>query len=95
VVVILAFGLSVAALAHGYARTTSSLRSAWGLNVLLASVVVGLAPSISTAVAMIAPQVVLPGSEYYDLVWVPIPFALARAAILHASATAPGQASSR
>jgi len=95
VVVILAFALSVVALAHGYARATSSLRSAWGLNVLLASIVLGLAPIIATAVALIAPQVMLPGSEFYDVVWVLIPFALARAAILQARAAAPGQAGSR
>jgi len=91
VVVFIAFALSIAALVHGYATASSSFRSAWGLNALLVCVVPGLAPLVATAIVMVAPQVVLPGAEYYDVVWVLIPFALARAAVRHARATALGQ----
>jgi len=63
-------------------------RSAGGLNFLLLCLLLGLAPMIPTAVAIVAPQVVFPGSHHYDLTWVLIPFALARATIRQA-ATAP------
>ena len=91
IVVFVAFALSVAALVHGYATASSSFRAAWGLNTLLVCVVLGLAPLVATAIAMVAPRVVLPGAEYYDVVWVLIPFALARAAVRHARATTLGQ----
>ena len=44
----------------------------------------GLAPMVPTAVYLVAPGVVFPGSDYYDLTWVLVPFAMARATILHA-----------
>jgi len=92
VVVCLAFALSVVALVHGYARASASFRSAWGLNALLVCMVLGLAPIVPTAMALVAPRVVLPGSEHYDIVWILIPFALARATVRHARATTLGQA---
>jgi len=91
IVVFVAFALSVAALVHGYATAAASFRAAWGLNTLLVCVVLGLAPVVATAVALVAPRVELPGAEYYDVVWVLIPFALARAAVRHARSTALGQ----
>jgi hypothetical protein len=54
--------------------------------------VLGLAPIVPTAMALVAPRVVLPGSEHYDIVWVLIPFALARATVRHARSTTIGQA---
>jgi len=91
IVVCVAFALSVAALVHGYVTAGASFRSAWGLNALLVCMVLGLAPIVPTAIALVAPRVVLPGSEYYDVVWVLIPFALARSAVRHARTTTLGQ----
>ena len=59
-------------------------RASSGLNVLVICLVLGLAPMVPTAVSLVAPGVVFPGSDYYDLTWVLIPFAMARATILHA-----------
>jgi membrane-associated protease RseP (regulator of RpoE activity) len=91
IVVMVAFASSVAALVHGYVTTGASFRSAWGLNALLVCMVLGLAPIVPTAIALVAPRVALPGAEYYDVVWVLIPFALARAAVRQARTTALGQ----
>jgi membrane-associated protease RseP (regulator of RpoE activity) len=91
IVVMVAFALSVAALVHGYVTAEASFRSAWGLNALLVCMVLGLAPLVPTAIALIAPRVVLPGAEYYDVVWVLIPLALGRAAVRQARTTALGQ----
>jgi len=89
------FSLAVVAFVHGYLRTDRSLRSAWGLNGLLVALLLGFAPMVPTAIAMVSPRFVLPASEYYDLVWVLIPFALARAAVRQARArTAPCHAPS-
>jgi hypothetical protein len=92
IVALLSFALSAAAMVHGYVTSRPPMRASWGLHALLASVVLGLAPIVATAVAVVAPRVVLPGSEYYDLVWVLIPFALARSAVRHSRST-PGDAS--
>jgi hypothetical protein len=54
------------------------------LNLLVACILLGLAPMVPTAVNLVAPGAVFPGGEYHDLTWVLIPFALARATILHA-----------
>lgn len=94
VVVLLYFLLAVAALVQSCVRALPAERASSGLNVLVVCIVLGLAPMIPTAVYLVAPGVVFPGSEYYDLTWVLIPFALARATILQArnSSTAPGRA---
>ena len=80
------FALAVVAFVHGYVHTDRGLRSAWGLNGLLVALLLGFAPMVPTAIALAAPRLVLPASEYYDLVWVLIPFALARAAMRQARA---------
>jgi hypothetical protein len=82
VLVLIDFLLAVAVLVRSVVRATPFERAASGLNVLVACLVVGLAPMIPTAVYLVAPDVVFPGSEYYDLTWVLIPFALARATVL-------------
>jgi PDZ domain len=86
VLVLTCFTLAVVAFVHGYVRTERNLRSAWGLNVLLVALLLGFAPIVPTAIALVAPRLVLLASEYYDLVWVLIPFALARAAVRQARA---------
>jgi len=78
------FLLAVVALVRSYLRATPFERAASGFNVLVACFVLGLAPMVPTAVSLVAPGVVFPGSDYYDLTWVLIPFAMARATIMHA-----------
>jgi ABC-type Na+ efflux pump permease subunit len=85
VVILLSFLLAVAALLHSYAHATPAERTSSGLNVLVFCIVLGLAPMVPMAVYLVAPDVVFPWSDYYDLTWVLIPFALARATVLQAS----------
>ena len=92
VLALLAFTLSAAALVHSYLAAAPAVRSASGLNLLLASVVLGLAPVVATAIALVAPRAGLPGADYYDVVWVLIPFALARAAVRQARTEQAGAA---
>ena len=84
VLVLTDFLLAVAVLVRSVVRATPFERAASGLNVLVGCLVLGLAPMIPTAVYLVAPGVVFPGSDYYDLTWVLIPFALARATVLQA-----------
>ena len=84
VLILVYFLLAVVALVQSYLRATPAERAASGLNALVASLVLGLAPMVPTAVYLVAPGVVFPGSDYYDLTWVLVPFAMARATILHA-----------
>lgn len=84
VLVLLYFCLAIAAFLLGYVTTTRAERVDSGFNVLGVCLLLGLAPILSTAIGLAAPGIVLPGSEYYDIAWVLIPFALARAVLLHA-----------
>lgn len=84
VLVLASFFLAVAAIVESCVRATPAERAASGLNVLVVCMVLGLAPMVPTAVSLVAPGVVFPGSDYYDLTWVLVPFAMARATILHA-----------
>jgi hypothetical protein len=92
VLVLVDFLLAVVVLVRSYVCTTPAARAALGLNALVVCLVLGLAPMIPTAVYLVAPGVVFPGSEYYDLTWVLIPFALARATVLQASREPAGTA---
>ena len=92
VAVLMYFLLAVVALVRSYLRATPLERAASGFSVLLACFVLGLAPMIPTAVDLVAPGVVFPGSDYYDLTWVLIPFALARATVLQARREPVGSA---
>ena len=85
VLVLSDFLLAVVVLVRSCVRATAAARAASGMNALVVCLVLGLAPLIPTAVYLVAPGVVFPGSEYYDLTWVLIPFALARATVLQAS----------
>jgi hypothetical protein len=92
VLVLAYFFLAVVALVQSYARATPAERAASGLNLLMVCILLGLAPMIPAAVYLVAPGAVFPGSDYYDLTWVLIPFALARATVLQASREAAGTA---
>jgi hypothetical protein len=85
VLVLAYFFLAVVALVQSYMRATPAERTASGLNLLVACIVLGFAPMVPTAVNLVAPGVVFPAGDYYDLTWVLIPFALARAAMRQAN----------
>lgn len=62
------FGTSLIALLHSYFKASSQERAGSGLNMLLAGAVIGLGPSIVISiVGLIAPQVVVPGSQFLPL----------------------------
>jgi hypothetical protein len=90
VLVLACFFLAVAAIVESCVRATPAERAASGLNVLVVCMVLGLAPLVPTVVYLAAPGVVFPLSEYYDLTWVLIPFALARATVLQARSERAG-----
>lgn len=84
VVILVYFLLAVVSLVRSYVRATPFRRASVGLNALAGCMVLGLAPMIPTAVYLVSPGVVFPGSDCYDVTWVLIPFALARATVLQA-----------
>lgn len=84
VLVLLYFCLTVAVFLLGYASASRVERTALGLNLLGVCLLLGLAPMIPTAIGLVAPAVVFPWSDYYDVVWVLIPFALTRTVVLQA-----------
>ena len=72
------FGLAVIAMIHSYAKADARQRSAYGLNLMLLGVLVGLLPiTVAALVGVIAPRDVLPGADFYFLTLVLIPLALA------------------
>jgi hypothetical protein len=74
------FGVSLVALVHSWTKATALDRERQGLNLLLAGVLVGLAPvTIASLVGIFAPSVVLPGSDFYALTLVLVPITLALA----------------
>jgi len=78
--VVLYFGLALAALIHSFVKATRAERSRFGLNLLLAGVIIGLLPTIIEAlVSVIAPSVIMPGSDFFFLTAVLIPITLALA----------------
>lgn len=93
VLVLIYFLLAVVSLVGSYVRATPIERAASGLNFLVACIALGLAPMVPTAVNLVAPGAVFPAADYYDLTWVLIPFALARATILQAGRAPAGTTS--
>lgn len=74
------FGLTVVAVLHSYVRASSRDRERWGLNLLLAGVLVGVGPvTIAALVGIVAPRAMLPGSDFYSLTLVLVPATLALA----------------
>jgi hypothetical protein len=74
------FLLTVVALLHSYVRASSRDRERWGLNLMLAGVLVGLGPvTIAALVGIVAPRAMLPGSDFYSLTLVLVPVTLALA----------------
>lgn len=76
------FGLTVFHMVKTYVRSDSEERSASGLNVMAIGVVLALLPLvISIAVNIVAPQVILPGSDYFGVTFVLMPLAFAYAVL--------------
>lgn len=74
------FGLCLAALIHSFVKATPAERSQFGLNLLLAGLLIGLIPLIVAALAtIIAPSAILPGADFFFLTMVFIPITLALA----------------
>lgn len=74
------FGLALVALIHSFVKATPDERSRYGLNLLLAGVLIGLLPiTIASLVTMFAPSVILPGSDFFFLTMVLIPITMALA----------------
>ena len=83
------FGLALAALIHSFVRATPDERSRYGLNLMLAGVLIGLLPvTITALVTMFAPSVILPGSDFFFLTMVLIPITMALAVIKAGAAPA-------
>lgn len=74
------FGLSLAALMHSWVTATPRDRERLGLNPLLAGILLGLAPvTVASLIGILAPSVILPGSDFYFLALVLVPITLALA----------------
>jgi len=74
------FVISLTALIHSYVVASSQDRAAQGLYLMLVGTVAALGPLLLlVVVALLAPQVLLPGSQYFflTLVFIPVTFALA------------------
>ena len=81
--IVVYFGWATIAMIHTYAKATSQERFDYGLNMMLAGVIVGFLPvTIAALVGIFAPKLVLPGSDFYFLTLILIPIALAWA-VLH------------
>ncbi len=84
------FGLALVALIHSFVKATTEERTTYGLNLMLAGLIIGLGPvTISSLIGIFAPSVVLPGVDFYFLTMVLIPITLALAVMRTASPAAP------
>jgi hypothetical protein len=87
------FGLSLVALIHSFVKATPEERASYGLNLLLAGVIIGLAPvTIASLIQIFVPSVVPPGVDFYFLTMVLIPISLALAVMRTAAPPAPAAA---
>lgn len=74
------FGLALASFVHSYMKASPQERRAQGLSYVLVGVLMGFLPSLVVVlVAVVAPQVVLPGANFFFLTLVLIPISLALA----------------
>ena len=73
-------GSIITALVHSYIKATSEERTESGLGLILFCSILGFAPSvISGIIRNLAPEITLPGNEFYILAVVLIPISLALA----------------
>jgi hypothetical protein len=84
------FGLALWAMIHSYVKASPTQRSGYGLNFMLAGVIIGLLPvTIVSLIGVFAPRFVPPGYGYYFLTLVLIPIALAAAVLKSERVPAP------
>ena len=87
--IVIYFGLALVAMIHSYAKASPQKRSDYGLNFMLAGVLIGLLPvTIAVLIGTFAPRVVLPGSDFYFLTLVLIPISMGMAVMKSESAPA-------
>jgi len=87
------FGLALISIIRNFSRATADERTTDGLGLMLLGTLIGLLPvTISSIVGLVAPTVVLPGSQYYFLTLILIPITFAVAAIKSAQTESPSPA---
>jgi len=75
-------GATVVALGHSYVKASREERVSYGLHFVLLGTVIGLLPFLlASVVGVVAPKVVLPGVEFYQLTTVLVPVAIAQAVL--------------
>ncbi len=83
------FGLAAISMIHSYIKATKQERSDHGLNFMLLGTIMGFAPVLlGNLVSILAPKVVLPGSDYFFITMVLIPISLAIATMKKETAAA-------
>ena len=94
VFVVYYFGAAIVAMFKSYAAAGLAERASQGLTMMLAGVMVGLVPvTLASLVGIFAPQVVLPGSNFYFITLVLIPITLYLAVSKDGGAVVPVAAS--
>ena len=91
--IVVYFGLALTAMIHSYVKASAQERSKYGLNLMLIGVLIGLLPiTIAVLMVVLAPTVVLPGSDFYFLTFILIPITLALATMKKEAAPAQARA---
>ena len=74
------FGLSIVVIIRTYLKASAKERSENGLNIMAVGVILALLlPVISIATGIIAPKVVLPGSDFFGLTFILLPLSFSYA----------------
>ncbi|UCC83063.1 MAG: PDZ domain-containing protein [Gemmatimonadota bacterium] len=82
--------LALVALIHSFVKATPDERSRYGLNLMLAGLIIAVLPIIVIwLVSIFAPNVIVPGSDFLVLVAVFIPITMALAVMKAGAAAAP------
>jgi hypothetical protein len=72
------FGLSIVVIVSNYLKATAKDRSAYGLNIMAVGVILALLlPVISIIKNIVAPEVILPGSDFFGLTFILLPLSFA------------------
>ena len=85
------FACALAAMIRTYAKATRQERTGYGLNIALAGSLIGLLPLITAAlIGVVAPKLVLPGSDFYFLTLICIPISLSIAMMRQSAGSLAG-----
>jgi hypothetical protein len=90
--VIIAFYLvgSLVTVYKSYSAASASERDSQGLNLMLIGALIGILPTaISVLVGIVAPQLVLPGQQFYFLSFVALPITWSMAVLKESAANSP------